>query len=1242
MYATLSVREIYLTALSNNDISTVEHCLTVNKVSPNIRDKDLNTGLHYAVRFQNKDLLKLLLKHNADISLKNRKGLTAIQLAASNESYDCLSLIADFFLLKHNPKLEATDRNLLEIFHSPQNEQVTSPFIEAVKRGDLTQVKTCLDSGTSVDMIIDSESSTALHQAVKQRDKKLIELLLQYEPNLNLADKKQRIPLQLAVEMEAWECYQLIADYGSKRETSNNNDQANYNLMERDKPKIAKKISPREAYQQAVQQGNIEEINRLLAAKVSVNTVVDAQFNTLLHIGVKTQSLEMVKLAMAYGASINRQNKEGQTALELAFSSQNWSCIEVMAASKDFANQEISQEILKTAVYAKLVNIIKILIDANVSMDYFNTSAGINYLHWLINNNQQDMLAVLGQSPIVQKFLFLDAIKKNDIIFAQELLKQNKSLVDVMDSEFNTILHIGVNTQNLDLIRLALQNGAVSNRKNKQGKTPLELALENRAWNCIKTIVENDPVHNEPLDAALLAALRAHQVELVQILIHAGASMKYFTTLQGKLYFEKLIANKQDEMVAVLSISPVIQELMYSVAISNNEVFVVAGALSKKDVSVDALLGPNKETGLHIAITHKRGDMVQLFLDNHIQLNTRDINQVTAIELALKLQSWDLLKIILEKRPLDKSTWTQYQLVFMQALKVNQPDILMILLKQGMEVLPGYFNTDQGVQDYQQMVAHQSNDMIRVLLSGSKEFRMKFGILPNQVRDYFEEMIMGEELTNPVITKQGTTYNAQDIKKLDHDPITRASLQQNELVPNLIVYDLLAYYKHPHVNLMEVPPCLICPETSDVYKEPVVAGDGFTYEKAWITDYLQKNNNKTPRGHLQLNRPLYKNRLVKILIEEKYSLEKIMEEKNRENYKQAFAERNLKAVEESLKNKVSPNTLIDANGNTGLHKAVEEGSIEFIKLLLDHGASLTMLNKSGLSPMKLAVTCKAWKCIEAMATLHPNDKTMLSQYDIPLIHALHANQIEVARVLLKAGAPMSFFTLEEGEEYFKKLIVTQQKEILNVLITEGRPEIINPLLCKFGNLAFEVEELFEDSISFTSIEEPVIVPTGITYDIKTATTLKTDPLSRLPLSKEDLLPNRLVKDLLMHYKRPGVDVSQIPPCLICQETKGLFINPVVAIDGKTYEESWITKYLAEHDGMTPPTVGAPQGFKQTKNLYSNILVKKLIEENYKNDLQISPAQKNNFSGEYNPRLFGAREEKKDQLSLNNNMEYNNG
>ncbi|MCE0724345.1 ankyrin repeat domain-containing protein [Legionella resiliens] len=1082
MYATRSVREIYLTALSDNDTSTVEHCLTVNKVSPNIRDKDLNTGLHHAVMVANKDLLKLLLKHNADISLKNRKGLTAIQVAASNESYECLSIIADFCLLNNNLKLEAADKNLLEIFHSSQNESVTNPFIEAVKRGELTQVKKCLESGSSVDMIIDSESSTALHQAVKQQNKELIALLLQYGPNLNLADKKQRIPLQLAAEIEDWECYQLIADYGNKREISNNIN--NNNIMEIDKPKIAKKVSPRMAYQEAVQQGNIAEITQLLAAKVSVNTVVDAQFNTLLHIGVKTQ--------------------------------------------------------------------------------------------------------------------------------------------------------------NLELIRLALQNGAVSNRKNKQGKTPLKLALENEAWSCIKTIVENDPEHNESLDAALLAALRAHKVELVQVLINAGASLKYFTTLAGKLYFEKLVANKQDEMLAVLSTSPAVQELMYLVAISNNDLFLVAGALARKEVSVDALLGPNKETGLHIAITNKRADMVKLFLDNHIQLNARDINQLTAIELGLKLQSWDLIKIILEKRPPDKSNMAQYQLVLMHALKANQPDILKILLRQGMQVLPGYFNTDEGVQDYHRMVTNQWNDMIYVLLSGSNEFRMKFGVLPNQVKDYFEEIIMGEELTNPVITKQGTTYNAQDIKKLVHDPITRAPLQQSELVPNLIVYDLLAYYKHPHVNLMDVPPCLICPETNEVYKEPVVTGDGVTYEKAWITDYLQKNNNQTPCGHQQLNRPLYKNRLVKMLVEEKYSLEKMMEEKNRENYKKAFAERNLKSVEEFLKAKVSPNTPLDANGNTGLHKAVEEGSIEFIKLLLDHGASLTMLNKSGLSPMKLAVTRKAWNCIGAIAVLHPSDKSMLSQYDIPLIYALQADQIEVARALLKAGAPMSYFTLEEGEEYFKKLIETQQKEILTLLITEGRPEVINPLLFKFGKLPYEVEELFEDSVSFTPIEEPVIVPTGITYDIQTATHLKMDPLSRKPLTKEDLIPNLLVKDLLTHYKRPGVNVAQLPPCLICKETNEIYRNPVVAMDGKSYEEAWITQYLADHNGMTPPADGAPKGFKQTKNLYSNILVKKVIEENYKNDLQKPSAKKMSFSGEPNLGLFGNREAKKEPPQLDNYMEYNYG
>ncbi|WP_454781732.1 ankyrin repeat domain-containing protein [Legionella sp. WA2022007384] len=1078
MYATQTVRDIYLTALSNNDTSTVAHCLTVKRVSPNIRDKDLNTGLHYAVKVQNKDLLKLLLKYNADVSLKNKKGLTAIQVAAFNESYECLSIIADFCLVNNNLKLETADKNLLEAFRSSQNESVTHPFIEAVKRGELTQVRKCLESGTSIDMIIDSESSTALHQAVKQQDKKLIALLLQYGPNLNLADKKQRIPLQLAAEIEAWECYQLIADYGSKQEVANNN------VMEIDKPEISKKVSPRGAYQQAVQQGNIVEIAQLLAANVSVNTVVDAQFNTLLHVGVKTQ--------------------------------------------------------------------------------------------------------------------------------------------------------------NLELILLALQNGAALNRKNKQGKTPLDLALENRAWSCIKTIVENSPVHSAPLDAALLAALRFHQVEVVQVLVNAGASMRYFTTLVGKLYFEKLVANKQDEMLAALSVSPVIQELMYLVAISNNDIFVVAGALSRNEFSVDALLGPNKETGLHIAITKKREDMVRLFLDNHIQLNTRDINQLTAIELALKLQSWDLIKIILEKRPLDKSNMAQYQLVLMHALKTNQPVIVMLLLQQGMEVLPSYFNTDEGVQDYQRMVVNQWNDMIQVLLIGSKEFRMKYGVLPNQVKDYFEEIIMGEELTNPVITQQGTTYNAQDIQKLAHDPITRAPLQQGELVPNRIVYELLAYYKHPNVNLREVPPCLICPETKEVYKEPVVTGDGFTYEKAWIIDYLQKNNNKTPGGYPQFNRPLYKNRLVKQLVEEKYSLEKMMEEKNRENYKKAFAERNLKAMEESLKARVSPNTPLDANANTGLHKAVEEGNMELIQLLLDYGASLTMLNKSGLSPMKLAVTCKAWNCIKTIAVLHPNDKTMLSQYDIPLIHALQAEQIEVARALLKAGAPMSYFTLEEGQEYFKKLIETEQKEILTLLITEGRQDVINLLLFKCGKLASEVEELFEDSISLTSIEEPIIVPTGITYDIQTATTLKMDPLSRLPLTKEDLIPNLLVKDLLIHYKRPGVIVSQLPPCLICKQTNELFKNPVVAVDGITYEEEWIKKYLADHDGMTPPAEGAPMGLKQTKNLYSNILVKKLIEENYENDIQKSSVKKMSFSGKSNLVLFGNREEKKEPPQLDNYMEYNNG
>jgi ankyrin repeat protein len=71
--------------VENNDYRKADLLLRsgadVNEVHDTFRD----TVLHIAAQRGNAEIIKLLVKHGADVSIKNREGKTAAELAQSSE-----------------------------------------------------------------------------------------------------------------------------------------------------------------------------------------------------------------------------------------------------------------------------------------------------------------------------------------------------------------------------------------------------------------------------------------------------------------------------------------------------------------------------------------------------------------------------------------------------------------------------------------------------------------------------------------------------------------------------------------------------------------------------------------------------------------------------------------------------------------------------------------------------------------------------------------------------------------------------------------------------------------------------------------------------------------------------------------------------------------------------------------------------------------------------------------------------
>lgn len=65
---------------------------------------------------------------------------------------------------------------------------------------------------------------------------------------------------------------------------------------------------------------------------------------------------------------------------------------------------------------------------------------------------------------------------------------------------------------------------------------------------------------------------------------------------------------------------------------------------------------------------------------------------------------------------------------------------------------------------------------------------------------------------------------------------------------------------------------LICPITMQLFKDPVIASDGYTYEREAMQQWLSTGHNRSPVTNEQLeNTKLISNRVIKILLTEHVS-----------------------------------------------------------------------------------------------------------------------------------------------------------------------------------------------------------------------------------------------------------------------------------------------------------------------------------------------------------------------------------
>lgn len=150
----------------------------------NVRDREGNTPLHIASQLGRTSVVKILLDQTAvNESLSNYKGKTALDLARNPDVYSLLQLARSIFIDEATRRIQALvrvhDYDALE-------EMLADDHVKSVVDVNIPDLAT--------DPITVESGGTLLHQATREKDIKLIQLLLLNGADPFRRDRKGKLP----------------------------------------------------------------------------------------------------------------------------------------------------------------------------------------------------------------------------------------------------------------------------------------------------------------------------------------------------------------------------------------------------------------------------------------------------------------------------------------------------------------------------------------------------------------------------------------------------------------------------------------------------------------------------------------------------------------------------------------------------------------------------------------------------------------------------------------------------------------------------------------------------------------------------------------------------------------------------------------------------------------------------------------------------------------------------------------
>jgi ankyrin repeat protein len=463
-------------ALKNRlDANTIEYILDRN-ASINARNKEGDTGLHLAVRQDDREAGELLLSRGADIFAPNTKGEDPLFLA-----FNRIEGMREWMI---NPyTLEARDGIGNSILHYAARWRIDSgiPVIirggvnpETVNAGGETPLFMAAkaDSPSTIEILTASGAScsgrdflgnTPLHTAVRWDAQGAAEKLITSGADINAQALNGRTPLHDAVRLGISRLEIILTEHGANPDLRD--AEGNTSLME------------------AVMTGSPAATERL--GKSGADPAIrNIRGDTPLHAAVAAERSDLAGLLLALGASIHAKNAQGRTPLQTALASSPRMVSALLTNERILSSDDNGASPLHIAVSEKApLGVIQIIMDQGGQLSAVDAEGrtplrlAVNQRGWaaarLLADAGADVFSFAGDGKNPAELALLYGRDGIDALFSGRAVKAR-------DSSGNTILHYGAKTGSTETISRLIELGADKSARNIAGESPADLA---RRWN---------------------------------------------------------------------------------------------------------------------------------------------------------------------------------------------------------------------------------------------------------------------------------------------------------------------------------------------------------------------------------------------------------------------------------------------------------------------------------------------------------------------------------------------------------------------------------------------------------------------------------------------------------------------------------------------------------------------------------------------------------------------------------------